>query len=196
MFQEAAEAPGGYYGQPGEPSGQPRDAFRGFQQQPALEPRYGPAGGVGAFAAPTAAVGVPAGRKGSSKRKRTLVVGGALVVVIAAAGVLFVTKTFGYFGTSDPGCKAYANTALGAYNVAINDLNAQSSQTTLNADMAAAITDLAGASAQAQSASAKSALGALLAEVKVIRADVAAGSVPESAAKALNADSAAADSAC
>ena len=197
VFQEAAEAPRGYYGQPGGPSGQHRDAFDGFQQQPGLEPRYGPAGGVGAFAAPTTAVGVPAERKGSSKRKRALVVGGgALVVVIAAAGVLFVTKAFGYFGTSDPGCKAYANTALGAYNVAINDLNAQSSQTTLNADMAAAISDLADASAQAQSASAKSALGALLTEVKVVRADVAAGSVPTSTVKALNADSAAADSAC
>ena len=94
------------------------------------------------------------------------------------AGVLFVTKAFGYFGgPSDPGCKAYASTALGAYNKTINDLNAQASQAALDADMTAAITDLTSASAQAQSASAKSALGALLAEFKVVRADVAAGSV-------------------
>ena len=62
--------------------------------------------------------------------------------------------------------------------------------------MAAAITDLTSASAQAQSASAKSALDALLAEFKVVRADVAAGSVPKSTVKTLNADSAAADRAC
>ncbi len=108
-----------------------------------------------------------------------------------------MTKAFGYFaGPSDPGCKAYSNTALDAYNKAINDLNAQTSQTTLNADMAAAITDLTSASAQARSASAKSALDALLAQFKVVRADVAAGSVPKSTVKTLNADSAAADSAC
>jgi hypothetical protein len=120
-----------------------------------------------------------------------------VVVVIAVVGVLFVTKAFGYFGgSSDPGCKVYANSALGAYNKTINDLNASASQTTLDADMAAAISDLTSASAQAQSASARSALSALLAEFKVVRADVAAGSVPSSTVKALNADSAAADSAC
>ena len=120
--------PGGYLGQPAGSSGQPRDAFGGFQQQPGFDPRFGPAGGAGQFAAPTTAVGVPAARKAPSKRKRALVGGAALVVVIAVVGVLFVTKAFGYFGgPSDPGCKAYANTALGAYNKTINDLNAQAS---------------------------------------------------------------------
>ena len=131
------------------------------------------------------------------KRKRTLVGGAAAVVVLAVIGVLFVTKGFGYFGgPSDPGCKAYANTALGAYNKTIDDLNAQASQAILDADMTAAITDLTSASAQAQSASAKSALAALLAEFKVVRTDVAAGSVPSATVTALNADSAAADHAC
>jgi hypothetical protein len=117
--------------------------------------------------------------------------------VIAVAGVLFVTKAFGYFaGPSDPGCQTYANSALGAYNKTINDLNAHAPQTTLDADMAAAITDLTSASARAQSASARSALTALLAEFKVVRANVAAGSVPPSTVTTLNADSAAADSAC
>ena len=119
------------------------------------------------------------------------------VKLIAVVGVLVVTKAFGYLGgPSDPGCKTYANTALGAYNKTIDDLNAQASRTTLDADMAAAISDLTSASAQAQSASAKSALSALLAEFKVVRANVAAGSVPQSTVKTLNADSAAADSAC
>ena len=117
--------------------------------------------------------------------------------MIAVAGVVFATKGFGYFaGPSDPGCKVYSNTAIGAYNKTINDLNAQASQTALTADMSAAITDLSSAAAQAQSASAKSALGALLAEFKVVRQDVAAGSVPPSTVTTLNADSAAADSAC
>jgi hypothetical protein len=118
-------------------------------------------------------------------------------VVIVLIGVLFVTKGFGYFGgPSDPGCKVYANTALSAYNKTINDLNAQASQATLSADMTAAIGGLTNASAQAQSPAAKSALSALLAEFKVVRADVAKGSVPGSTVKALNAASAAADSAC
>jgi hypothetical protein len=117
-----------------------------------------------------------------------------LVVVV---GVLVVTKCFGYFaGPSDPGCKVYANSALGAYNKTINDLNAQASQATLDADMTAAIADLSSASAQAQSASARSALNALLAEFTVVRTDVAAGAVPAATVKALNIDSAAADSAC
>ena len=117
--------------------------------------------------------------------------------MLVVVGVLFVTKGFGYFGgPSDPGCKAYANTALGAYNKTIDDLNAQATQATLDADMTAAITDLTTASAQAQSASAKSALAALLAQFKVVRADVAAGSVPPATVTALNADSAAADHAC
>jgi hypothetical protein len=121
----------------------------------------------------------------------------SIVAVVVVVAVLFATKGFGYFGgPSDPGCKVYANTALSAYNKTINDLNAQASQATLSADMTTAISDLTTASAQAQSASAKSALSALLAEFKVVRADVAAGSVPSSTVKALNADSAAADSAC
>jgi hypothetical protein len=190
----------GYLGQPGEPSGQPRGAFGGFQQQPGFDPRFGQAGGAGQFAAPAAptAVGIPAARKGPSKHTRTLIGGAAIVVVLVVVGVLFVTKAFGVFGggPSDPGCKAYANTALGAYNKTIDDLNAQASQSTLSADMTAAITDLASASAQAQSASAKSALSALLSQFKVVRADVAAGSVPPATVKKLNADSAAADHAC
>jgi hypothetical protein len=112
-------------------------------------------------------------------------------------GAFFVTRDFGYFaGQSDPGCKVYANSAIDAYNKTVNDLNAHASQTTLDADMAASVTDLTSASAQAQATSARSALSALLAEFKVVRADVAAGSVPESTVRALNSDSAAADSAC
>ena len=160
-------------------------------------PDSAPPGGAGQIAAPALAGGSPAPAKTPSKRRRALAGGAALVFVLAVVGVLFATKGFGYFGgPSDPGCKAYANTALGAYNKTIDDLNAQASQATLTADMTTAITDLTSASAQAQSAAAKSALSALLAQFKVVRADVAAGSVPESTVTALNADSAAADHAC
>ena len=190
--------PGGFFGQPGEPGGQARGSLGGFQQQPAFEPRFSPAGGAQfAAPAPPAVVGVPAARKVSARRTRILIGSAAVVVVIVVIGVLFATKAFGTFGgPSDPGCQAYANTALGAYNKTIDDLNAQASPATLDADMSTAIDDLTRAHTEAQSASAKSALGALLSQVKVVRADVAAGSVPTSTVKTLNADSAAADHAC
>jgi hypothetical protein len=191
------DRPGGFLGQPGEPSGQPRNGFGGFQPQPGLDPRFGAPGADAQLAAAPPAIAGPAKeKKPSSARRRALVGSVALLVVIALAGAAYVTKGFGYFGPSDPGCKAYTSTALAAYNKTIDDLNAQASQTALDADMTTAITDLTTASAQAQSASAKSALSALLAEFKVVRADVTAGSVPVSAVRALNADSAAADHAC
>jgi hypothetical protein len=114
--------------------------------------------------------------------------------VIAVAGVLLGVKLLG--GQSDPGCKAYANTALGAYNNAVNTLNSQSSQNKLSADLTTAVTDLTSAAGQAQSASARSALAALLAELKTVQTDVASGSVPASVVTALNADSATADNVC
>jgi hypothetical protein len=115
--------------------------------------------------------------------------------VIALAGVFLGVKVLG--GQSDPGCKAYANTALGSYNNAIEVLNSKnSSQGQLGADLTTAVTDLTSAGGQAQSASARTALAALLAELKTVQKDVASGSVPASAVTALNDDSAAADHAC
>jgi hypothetical protein len=168
----------------------------GFQQQPGFDPRFGPAGGIAQLEPSTSSVGIAPARKASPRRNRALI-GVAAALVVAMAGVLFATKFFGLLsGPSDPGCRAYANTALSAYNQTIKDLNAQASQAVLGSDMTATINDLTSASAQSQSASTRSALNALLAEFKVIRADVAAGAVPASTVKALNADSAAADSAC
>ena len=116
------------------------------------------------------------------------------IALIAVAAIVLPGRLHG--GSSDPGCQAYENTALPAYNSAIEVLNSQAAQGSLGADMTTAITDLASAAQQAQSASARSALGAMLAELKTVRADVKAGSVPSSVVSALNADSAAADSAC
>jgi len=116
-------------------------------------------------------------------------------VVIALAGVFYVSRQPG--GSSDPGCKAYASTALTAYNKAVDALNnSQVSQATLSADMTTAVTDLASAAQQAQSASARSALTAMLAELKTVQTDVASGSVPSSVVTALNADSGTADNVC
>jgi hypothetical protein len=105
-------------------------------------------------------------------------------------------RLLGGGGSSDPGCKAYAGTAITAYNKTIGDMNAQAAQSVLDADMSATITDLTGAIAQAQSASVKSALTGLLTELKSVQTDVRSGSVPTTTVNALNAASAAADSAC
>jgi hypothetical protein len=118
-----------------------------------------------------------------------------VLALIAVAAVVVPGRLHG--GSSDPGCQAYANTALPAYNNAIKVLNdSQASQGTLDADMTTAITDLASAAQQAQSASARSALSTMLTELKTVRADVKAGSVPSSVVSALNADSTSADSVC
>jgi len=127
-------------------------------------------------------------------RNRVVVGGAAVLAVAAVVGVILAPKLFG--GPSDPGCKAYANTALPAYNKTINDLNAQAPQATLDTDMAAAITDLSAAAAKAKASAATSALDTLLAKLKTVRADVARGSVPTSTVSALTADSTAADNAC
>ena len=114
--------------------------------------------------------------------------------MIALAGVFLGVRL--HSGPSDPGCKAYANTALGTYNSAVEVLNSQASQSKLGADLTTAISDLTSAAGQAQSASAKSALTTLLAELKTVQRDVALGSVPSSVVTALNADSATADNVC
>jgi hypothetical protein len=117
-----------------------------------------------------------------------------VLALIAVAAVVIPGRL--HSGSSDPGCQAYQNTALPAYNTAIGALNNQGAQGSVGADMTTAITDLASAAQQAQSASARSALATMLAELKTVRADVKAGSVPSSVVSALNTDSAAADSAC
>jgi hypothetical protein len=113
--------------------------------------------------------------------------------MLAVGAVLVAPKLL---GPSDPGCKAYTGTALTAYNQTIRDLNAQASQAKLTADMATAIAALNTAAAQAQSTSAKSALGGLLAELMTVRVDVQKGSVPAATVTALNKAANTADHAC
>jgi hypothetical protein len=186
---------GGYLGQPPEGPGQSRDLFGGFQPQPGFGGGFGPAADAGQFDPATRSIGSSASRKPRWWRRKRVLIGGAVaIVVIALAGVFLGVKLNG--GPSDPGCKAYANTALGSYNNAVEVLNSQASQNKLGADLTTAVTDLTSAAGQAQSASARSALTALLAELKTVQRDVASGSVPSSVVTALNADSATADNVC
>jgi hypothetical protein len=129
-----------------------------------------------------------------SGKKIVLIVGGVVVVaVVAAGGAILVPKLT---APTDPGCKAYAGTALTAYNQTISDLNARAPQAKLTTDMTTAITELTTAAGQAQSASVKSSLDGLLTELTAVQADVRKGSVPASAVQSLNNAASAADSAC
>jgi len=154
----------------------------------------GSPGGPGAFAPdrPAGATAGPADRKGG--RKAPLLIGaGALIVVVGAGAALTVPRVFKH---TDPGCSAYASTALPAYNHAITDLNAQASQATLTTDLSAAITQLTGAINQAQSATVKTALQGLRTQLTQVQADVKKGAVPAATVSSLNAASSAADNAC
>jgi len=114
--------------------------------------------------------------------------------LIAVAGLVIVPKLHG--GSTDPGCKTYASSALTAYNKLISDLNGQAAQATLNSDMTAAVTGLTTAAGQAQAASAKTALNGLLSELEQVRTDVHNGTVPAATVTALNAAATTADNAC
>ena len=129
----------------------------------------------------------------STKRNRALVAVACVLAVVAIAAVIVAPRLM---GPSDPGCREYAGPALAAYNKTINDLNAQSSQSTLSADMTVAVSSLTTAIGKAHSATVKTALTGLLNELKSVQADVGSGSVPTKTVGALNSASAAADNAC
>jgi hypothetical protein len=127
-------------------------------------------------------------------RKTPILIGvGALVVIVGVGAVVVGPK---FLKHTDPGCNAYANSALPAYNHAVADLNQQSSQATLAKDLSAAITQLNGAISQAQSASVKAALQDLVTDLTQVQADVQKGTLPASTVSTLNSASAAADGAC
>ena len=116
-----------------------------------------------------------------------------MLALVALGAVIVVPRLM---GPTDPGCKEYAGPALAAYNKTINDLNAQSSQATLSADMTAAVSSLTSAVGKTHSTTVKSALNGLLTELKSVQADVGSGSVPTKTVAALNNASGAADQAC
>jgi hypothetical protein len=119
--------------------------------------------------------------------------------VLAVAAIAAVIVTPRLLGSTDPGCKAYSGTTLTAYNKTIAELNDRAkdpTQATLSQDMATTITDLTQAIDQANSASVKSALSGLLAQLQHVQSDVGKGAVPGSTVSALNAASLTADNAC
>jgi hypothetical protein len=133
-------------------------------------------------------------RPGKSRnRNRALIAGAGVLSVIAIGGVILAPKLV---HRADPGCTAYAGPALTAYNKTINDLNSEAAQSRLSADMSAAVGELTQAVAAAHDPTVKSALNALLSQLKTVKADVAAGSVPANTVNALNAASTTADHAC
>ena len=115
----------------------------------------GPGGNTGAFArfgSLTPAAGLAAVKRASAgglstKRNRALLAIFGVLALVALAAVIVVPRLM---GPTDPGCKEYAGPALAAYNKTINDLNAQSSQATLSADMTAAVSSLTSAVGKAQ----------------------------------------------
>ena len=192
--------PGGYPNQPNQPN-QPPGGFGGHQ--PDQFSRFGPAGfGPPQPALPAVAATVADGkavRKNGlprDKHRKGVLIGGtaAVVAVLAVGGVVVGPKLLQ--GSTDPGCKAYTNTALTAYDQAIGDLNDRATQARLTSDMPPAISDLTAAADQAKSASVRSALDGLLAELKIVSADVNQGSVPNATVEALNTAANSADHAC
>ena len=124
-----------------------------------------------------------------------MLIGGPVALVVIALAAVFVVGRQ-HDASSDPGCQAYASTALPAYNKAVGVLNTQAAQATVSGEMSTAVTDLTSAARQAQSTSVRSALATMLTQLKTVQAGIAAGTVPSSVVKALNAASAAADTAC
>jgi hypothetical protein len=139
----------------------------------------------------------PAGAKPAGgnhgTRNKVLIAGASVLALLALALVLLTPKLF---GSTDPGCKAYAGSTLSAYNKTITDINHNSAAQVLNRDMATTIAGLNNSIAQAQSGSVKSALRSLLAELKTVQADLGSNAVPSTTMNALNNASTAADHAC
>jgi hypothetical protein len=135
----------------------------------------------------------PAASRGPGNRNKLLIIGAGVLAVIAIVAVIVVPKLL---GPSDPGCASYSGSALPAYNITIHDINNQAPQATLTKDMTTTISQLNGAIAKAHSASVKSALTGLLAELKTVQSAVGTGSIPITAVNALNSAATAADNAC
>jgi hypothetical protein len=98
---------------------------------------------------------------------------------------------------ADPGCVAYKNTALTAYNRVAGDVSDGRSRAQLDGDLAAAITSIGRAAADSRSAVTTRSLAALSRNLRAMRADVQAGrDVPRGLLLSLNRETGAADAAC
>ncbi len=98
---------------------------------------------------------------------------------------------------ADPGCVAYKNTALTAYNRVADDVSDGRTRVRLARDLAGAITTTGTAAADSRSAAASRSLAALSGDLRTMRADVQAGrAVPRDLLLSLNRESQDADTAC
>jgi hypothetical protein len=140
-----------------------------------------------------AAVGFHRTRQGSRGRVRCWA---AVILSLAWAGAA------GYLvphliRAADPGCVAYKNTALTAYNRMAADVSNGVNRARLAQDLAAAIATVGEARSDTRSAAASRPLAALSGELRTMRADVRAGRVvPRQLLLSLNRETRAADAAC
>jgi hypothetical protein len=140
-----------------------------------------------------AALGFRRIRRGGRGRVRCWA---AVILALAWAGAA------GYLAphlirAADPGCVAYKNTALTAYNRVAGDVSDGVSRARLAQDLTAAIATVSEAVSDSRSAAASRSLAALSAELRTMRADVRAGRVvPRELLLSLNRETGAADAAC
>jgi hypothetical protein len=98
---------------------------------------------------------------------------------------------------ADPGCVAYKNTALTAYNRAADDVSDGRSRAQLARDLGAAIATIDRATTESRSTAATRSLTALSGALRTVRADVQAGrDVPRELLLSLNRETRDADAAC
>jgi hypothetical protein len=98
---------------------------------------------------------------------------------------------------ADPGCVAYKNTALMAYNRVADDVSDGRSRPRLARDLTVASTAIDRATADSRSAAATRSLTALSGALRTMRADVQAGrDVPRGLLLSLNRETRGADTAC
>jgi hypothetical protein len=98
---------------------------------------------------------------------------------------------------ADPGCVAYKNTALTAYDRVAADVSNGVNRARLAQDLAAAIATVGAARSDARGAAPSRPLAGLSGELRTMRADVRAGRVvPRQLLLSLNRETRAADAAC
>lgn len=98
---------------------------------------------------------------------------------------------------ADPGCVAYKNTALTAYNRVADDVSDGRTRVQLARDLTAAIASIGRAASDSRSAAATRSLRELSGDLRTVRADVRADRVvPRALLLSLNREAGAADTAC
>jgi hypothetical protein len=128
--------------------------------------------------------------------------GGLVRCALAVALTLAWAGAAGYLlprliRATDPGCVAYKNSALTAYNQVSDDVSDGRTRARLARDLSAAIDSISRATADSRNAAATRPLAALTGDLRTMRADVHADRVvPRGLLLSLNRETRAADAAC